>query len=422
MEKTFKDFLIDVKDKNIVCFGAGEYLAIAQKLLCKHDLSISYTVDNDFWKNGTNVNGIEVCTVDRLIHDERNKTCVLICDLDIYNIAEQLKEVGIYDFYALPLFAEKWYKFQNSFIMGIPFSNRTLPQWGQQCHITIANACNLSCPFCAFAENPSIGEHMPYDKFLLIAEQLETLRIKGRKIDTIRLGGNKEGLLHPNFSDMVSCLDVEGFKTRLVTNGVLMTSKTAKALVEHCCHVRISITGITNEVYHHFQGSKRANSNVIFNTVVNNVVELVKLRNSLNSSCYIDVGFICTELSAHQIGDAIHFWKKKGVDRIMFFHESSEIIIPLKNADTNDIDYTNTNGAKDVCFYTTTIAANGDVYPCCTPDGEYMPIGNCFEAPLNKIFNSNKFYSFIKDLTSLDPTLLPHNCKRCSVIAYRKNV
>jgi len=420
MEKSFKDFLINVREKNIVCFGTGEYLVIAKRLLKKHNLTISYTVDNDFWKSGTDIEGIEVSTVDRLVHDELNKICVLICDFDIYNIAEQLKEAGIYNFYALPLFAEEWYRYQNRFIMQIPFSNRIPPKWGQQCHITIVNACNLSCPFCAFAENPSTGEFMPYEAFLRIADQLKSMRINGQKVDTIRLGGNKEGLLHPHFVDMAHHLDCGGFKSRLVTNGFLMTKEIATVIVEHLHHIRISITGVTNEVYHHFQGSKRANSDNIFNTVVDNIAELVKIRNSLNSSCYINIGYICTEFSAHQIKDAILFWRKKGIDRIIFFHEGSEVTLPLKNTDDNEICYTNANEARQVCFYTTTIAANGDVYPCCAPNGEYMPIGNCFKTSLNEIFNSQKFYMFRNNLASLNPKQLPHKCRRCTVIAYKK--
>jgi radical SAM protein with 4Fe4S-binding SPASM domain len=416
-DMSFKDFLVDAREKNIICFGTGEYLEIAIKLLEKHGLKISYAVDNNFWKSGTIVSGIEIDTLDRLIYDELEKICVLVCDLAIYNIVEQLQEAGINNFFALPLFAEEWYGYQNRFIMKIPFSDRTPPKWRQQCFITPVNACNLSCSFCAFAENSTTGEVMPYEAFLRIAEQLKFLKINGQKVDTVRLDGNREGLLHPRFSDIAQHLDSIGINCRLVTNGFLMTNEVATVLARHLRHIRISVTGITDDVYHHFQGSERANSSVIFNTVVDNVVRLVEIRNSQNSSCYIDIGFICTELSAHQIKDAIIFWKKKGIDRIIFFYENSKDTLPLKNAEDNDISYTSENGAREVCFYTTTIAANGDVYPCCSPYGEYMPIGNCFTNTLNEIFSSQAFYIFRKKLATLNPEQLPYKCRRCTVIA-----
>jgi len=418
--KSFKDFLINAREKNIVCFGTGEYLATAKRLLAKHDLKIAYAVDNDFWQNGTNIEGIEISTVDRLIHDTLNKTCVLICDLAIFDIAEQLLEADIQNFFALPLFAEEWYRYQNRFVMKIPLSNRTLPMWGRQCFITIVNACNLKCPFCAFAGNPSTGEYMSYEAFIRTAEQLKSLRINGQKVDTIRLGGNREGLLHPHFADMAYHLDSNGFKPRLVTNGVLMTKEIATVIVKYFHHVRISVTGVTSEVYHHFQGSERHDSNAIFNTVVNNVTELINIRNRLNSACFVDIGYICTEFSAHQMKDAILFWRGKGCDRILFGYEDREVSLPVKEADDKDICYTVTNGARELCFYTTTIAANGDVYPCCEPYGEYMPIGNCFKTSLNAIFNSQEFYMFRKDLASLNPKQLPHKCRHCTAIAYKK--
>ncbi|GHT17678.1 hypothetical protein FACS1894189_4050 [Planctomycetales bacterium] len=199
-----------------------------------------------------------------------------------------------------------------------------------------------------------------------------------------------------------------------------MTKEIATVIVKHLRHVRISVTGVTSDVYHHFQGSRMADSEVIFNTVVDNITELVKIRNSLNSSCYIDIGYICTELSARQIKDAILFWRNKGIDRILFGYEDSEVALPLKEADANEICYTVTNGARELCFYTTTIAANGDVYPCCEPYGEYMPIGNCFKTSLNEIFNSQEFYVFRKNLASLNQQQLPHKCRRCTAIAYKK--
>jgi len=418
--KSFNEFLLASREKNIVCFGTGECLEISIILLKNHGLKISYAVDNDFWKIGINIAGIGVSSIDRLTHDEIEKTCVLICDNAIYDNAEQLLETGIDNFFAVPLFAEKWFMYQKPFVMKIPLSNKTLPHWGQQCFITIVNACNLNCSFCAFAGNPSTGEYMSYEMFLRIAEQLKSLRINGRKVDTIRLGGSREGLLHPHFNDMARHLDSNGFKPRLATNGFLMTKEIATVIVEHLRHVRISITGVTSEVYQHFQGSARADSEIIFNTVVDNVTELVKIRNDKNSSCYIEIGYVCTELSAHQIRDAILFWRNKGVDRIVFGYEDSEIALPLKEAKDNEICYSDANGARVLCFFTTTIAANGDVYPCCEPCGEHMSIGNCFKTSLGKIFNSQEFFIFRRNLASLNPELLPHNCKRCTAIANRK--
>ncbi len=107
---SFSDFIQCSKDKEIVLFGLGRYVSAAKELLAEHKLEIAYAVDNDFWNHGSVINGIKVYYLDKLLSADPEKICVLICADCIYDIAEQLGEMGIEHVFAMLLFAKELYR------------------------------------------------------------------------------------------------------------------------------------------------------------------------------------------------------------------------------------------------------------------------------------------------------------------------
>ena len=413
---SFRKFIDCAGKKAVVLFGVGRYLPIAKKLLSGHGINPAYAVDNNFWKNGKCVDGIEIRSLDSLISQALNENiCVLICADDLFSIEHQLRQFGIKHIFALPLFIDELYKKDLYINAEIPVGE-AMARNANEINIMLANKCNLRCSMCRHAQNSS-GEVMSMERYLFILEQCRDLRIMGSKLGNVRLDGNREALLHPEFNNILRETKSKGYKTRLVTNGVLLSDKSSTALTEYCSVVDISVTGITPETYSHFQGSNSPDVTKQFNKVVKNVAELVKSKNCANSECKINVSFIYSKHSAHEAKDAVFFWKSVGVDMFYLNPDTGEIASKLENANESEVEYHGYPHGAGMCVRRLTVASNGDVYPCCLPCGEYIPIGNCFDTPLSELLCSPEYFRLINGLASLDRKRIPPGCRTCGVIA-----
>ena len=183
----------------------------------------------------------------------------------------------------------------------------------------LINKCNCRCDFCQTVPN-STGEIMSIDNYKNILRQCQELKLFGQPITLIRLDGNREALLHPHFSELLKITTNTGFESSLVTNGILLNNKNnIDDLVDNCTSINISITGITPDVYHHFQGYGKQNYAEQFQLVVNNVRKLLYVKNQRNGKLrYVSISFLVTEESGHQAKDALFFWKEMGVDALIF--------------------------------------------------------------------------------------------------------
>jgi radical SAM protein with 4Fe4S-binding SPASM domain len=260
---------------------------------------------------------------------------------------------------------------------------------------------------CRYVQN-SIGTQITLQQYESILIQAKDLR----SVTGISLSGNREGLLHTNFAELVLMTRNFGFNVRLSTNGLLLTHKIAKVLVKNCETVNISVTGLTPEVYFHFQGSCRTDCTVQFEHVVNNVAHLVHLRNKYGSKLKISVSYIVTPISVKQARESLFFWRNLGIDNIRFANDVNEITEKLNQSARSAIKYY----PSSLCTEAPVISSSGEVFPCCLPTGEFMSLGNCFETPLKEIFSSDKYYEFYKQLAQLNPDTLPAGCKSCGVI------
>jgi len=284
-----------------------------------------------------------------------------------------------------------------------------------QLNVMLVNKCNCKCDFCLCrVTQNSTGEIMSIDNYKNILAQCQELKvIFGKPITDIRLDGNREALLHPHFSELLKITTNAGFGSNLITNGIMLNNKNnIDEIVDNCTAIDISITGISPEVYHYFQGYEKQNYAEQFQTVVNNVRKLCYVKKQRNGKLKIvRISFIVTEKSVSQVKDAMFFWKDIGADVLIFKANAKGWEKQLATANR----YYDRRGGD--CINTTTVAANGDVFPCCQPPGEYMPLGNCFETSLSEIFSSAKYYEIVSGLASRNEDKIPSGCKFCAIVA-----
>ena len=413
---SFQDFLCCAKGKEVVCFGAGGWLHIAKRFLKEYDISISFAVDNNFWKNGTFINDIPIFSPEKLKnHTSKKNVCVLICSDAIFDIENQLQQLDIEHYFALPLFIEELYRKNYVINSGIPLGNQMFKE-GTSVDIMINDSCNLSCHYCKHILNKT-GAVMPLEHFNNILEQCRDLRIMGEKITRIRLDGNREALLHPNFTEILSETKKKGYSICIATNGTLLSREKAKAIAEFVDAVNISVTGVNPETYYHFQGSNRPGAAQQLSNVKKNVSGLVEIRNQMRSKLKIHISYILTGQSAHEVRNAVFFWLGIGVDNVRIGHNYNQYTIALENAKVGDIRYHKFPNGDAVCIRTSVVATSGDVYPCCLPGGEQIPIGNCLKSSLQEVFASPRYYQITSGLASSERELLPMPCRTCGTIA-----
>lgn len=134
----------------------------------------------------------------------------------------------------------------------------------QQVHFQITRNCNLRCAFCGqwgkkgfFSD--ALGEEMTLEEWKKIVVQLKN------DMPKITLWGG-EPLVSPFFDELLSFIKKEGFKTEIITNGVLIDKH--KAIIENCVDkIYISLDGI-KDVHDEIRGKG------VYDKVINNIREI----------------------------------------------------------------------------------------------------------------------------------------------------
>lgn len=267
--------------------------------------------------------------------------------------------------------------------------------------IRLADLCNLECRMCDFVHSSdTYGQKMPIEDFKKIVQKLKGASIHGRKIDLIRLDGNREGLLYPDIADAVRIVRKEGFRSFLVTNGVNMTAGMAEGLISAGLNsVNFSVSGITEETYLKFQGYKRPAAQL--QRVINNIktfVEISRGRTAVSVSMLLDEeGGLAEEYRR-----AVLFYKNIGVGSVLI---SSEY--PRKSALGNEEAVGSPN-----CLSIPLVGVDGQVFPCCGGT-ESVSLGNLFSDSTDEIFEGRKMYSLYKGLRRQEGCRLPSECGKC---------
>jgi hypothetical protein len=80
-------------------------------------------------------------------------------------------------------------------------------------HISIINACNLTCSFCCFA-NRDMKDRLPLDRIKKALDAFKKIGVTG-----VEYTGGGEPTIHPDFEEIIRYTHSLGFKIGLCTNG-----------------------------------------------------------------------------------------------------------------------------------------------------------------------------------------------------------
>jgi len=191
-----------------------------------------------------------------------------------------------------------------------------------------SNACNHSCPFCISGhihlskyKNTEFFNRTILNKdiFKNLIEELVTTDIKA-----INWTGGGEPTLNPFLGEAIKYIKNNSkIEMGMFSNGSLLKKFNLFEVIADCLSwIRISIDAGSAKTYDNLRKTNNSNN---FNVVVNNIRELIKIKNKKNSNIIIGVGFVVTRDNYLEIEDFANLFKKIEVDYCQFKPEIIQI-------------------------------------------------------------------------------------------------
>ena len=266
-------------------------------------------------------------------------------------------------------------------------------------NLAITNRCNYRCSHCCFNSGDLYTDELPSEYLNKILRDLRELGAE--KIDIT--GG--EPLVRDDIVDIVKICKTEGYKIKLLTNGLLLTEQMIGSLIDVGLDaVGISIDGSTPKIYNHIRNS----SDSTFYRVLDNLGE------AISSDLYVKVNTVALKSNIDDLPNIVELCSDIGVDehRVCCFTpkgrginydntiNSLEWLEFIKN-DFGD-EYPNLfvglyladENIDGECLLKEEIPihimSNGDVYPCSLLALEIAPIGNATKEPVEDIIQRYK--------------------------------
>ncbi len=195
------------------------------------------------------------------------------------------------------------------------FQAHLSPEFPSQIIIDVTEFCNLACIHCPqseFSKSEAFGGRHLYPE--LHKKLIDEVARDGKGIcKYLRYTGQGETLLHPQFIEMIQyAAKHSGVPINITTNGMLLTEKKAKALLEAGVDVfDISIDANTPETYALVR--KKGDLNI----TRPNVLKLIELIKKGGYKTKVVVSFIEQPLNKHESDDFEKFWKEAGADYVV---------------------------------------------------------------------------------------------------------
>lgn len=196
-----------------------------------------------------------------------------------------------------------------------------------QVQLIISDLCNQNCSFCAYRMDgyssnqlfaiidPKTGEKnnnparfIPYPKVIEILDDCVEMGVKA-----IQVTGGGEPTVHPKHKEIFEYIVKSGLQLGLVSNFAILRDGVLNAFKhENAQWVRVSIDAGLPATYSYI----REVSEAMYHKVLENITQLVKIRNEYNPNLVIGIGFVVTKDNFREVVLATEKAKEWGVDNI----------------------------------------------------------------------------------------------------------
>lgn len=192
---------------------------------------------------------------------------------------------------------------------------------------------NTGCIWCnsrAFRqEKPQI---MPMGHLSKIADFLKEWGVKSACI-----GGGGENMVHPEFASFLWKMHKNGIKTGIISNGSLLDFEKSLAIVKCSSWCGLSIDAGTSKTFNKVHGLP--DTSQMFDKVINNMKNLIKIKDENNSNVEITYKYLMHPENAHEILNAVELARDIGCNT---FHLRPACVDNLYGQDKNQIKYSKT--------------------------------------------------------------------------------
>lgn len=245
--------------------------------------------------------------------------------------------------------------------------------------IETVNTCNLKCIMC-------FRHEMSKEKTVVMSMELyEKILSEAANYNcpSLSLNWNNEPLLDPYLSDRISMAKEYGFiDIRINTNANLLSPEKAKALIDAgLTRLSASIDAATAETYTKIRiGGK-------YDTVITNLNKFLEIRDLKGVKLpLLRCTFVRIHENEYELDAFLKYWNNRAdYCSIQSYvpHTTKERTLRLHPENKNDI----MNLTCSQPFERLVISVDGKVYPCCSPIGTEIFLGNIHDSSLYDIWH-----------------------------------
>lgn len=257
--------------------------------------------------------------------------------------------------------------------------------------LELTNHCNFKCIFCENADLIRPRGLMSDDVFNRF---VDLLKATDNPIRVLSFAGCGEPLLHNSifkYSEIIKSLNkVENIC--MTTNGALLSKdKIAKLVVSAFDRIYISVNADSSDVHTSLSGVEKQ-----FDLVVDNIRNLVQMRNQSNSKLKVIVRIVANKINGHEVDSFIQKWRDivdwVGVYKVQNWGEKNNCALE-QNSFKGDKLF------RIPCIYlwdTLVINWNGDIPMCCRDGNSKYDFGNIKDLSLLHLYSHQEREYFRK--------------------------
>jgi radical SAM protein with 4Fe4S-binding SPASM domain len=254
-----------------------------------------------------------------------------------------------------------------------------------------------------------MSQRVKPDNFELTPQMVKDLLDQGLEAGqaSMGFGGLWEPLLSPHLPELISYGRSRGLVEAMFNaNGLLLNKDTSKALIEAgLTRIMISLDAATEPTY------KLMRPGSDFKTVVNNILQLLAVRNESKLKLpLVRLSFCLTSLNHFELQAFIDHWEGK-VDFFSLqyygrYLEDAPALFPV------DVPVPPPSGRCAQPFKRLQIGHDGRVLPCCDLSGLELTLGDAYRNSLKEIWEGESLRVLRQRLLGDKERYVPA-CRRC---------
>lgn len=272
-----------------------------------------------------------------------------------------------------------------------------------QIQIELTNRCNFQCEFCGIKHHRTNND-LPIKDVCRLLDRIKDAEFPGGQVHMVSFNGLGEPLLHPNIVEAVAYAKERFPFVGFITNGYCLTKEISDALLSlGIDYVSVSINGVNEDVYSHFQGYGMKHPEATMKRVIDNTIYFLKRRDELGKKTEVRIPFCLTEVSKPHLKEFVTFWRNTGFEILI------HVTRLLKFKDSRNVRYTRCEQLTENFL----VFANGDIGFCCCNHTRAGIIGNIYKDDVVDVFWSEAFTNIVRANAEGNYAELPPACRIC---------